>query len=228
MNILLFHLVPATAPIDFCLSKLAPINRQTWSRTHAKKNGLAVTVKKRGLIPKSLRSRKSSNYIMSQNLVLVENQGVYIDYESVQASINWCTPSFMGFSICVDASAAGGIVTLKLTLNSPFGSYTKTFNFNSNVCFDWKLPIKLGPSIEICITNLRTSPNVSFTLSLALCLTLPIVGKKCVKWTHTFNLPFMSEQLLSAENAKPEDLTTLYVLLAHSAGEGADAPCNCH
>jgi hypothetical protein len=165
---------------------------------------------------------------MSQNLALVENQSIHTDFESVQASINWCTPSFMGFSLCVNASASGGIVTLQLVLNSPFGSYSKTFNFNSNVCFDWNLPIKLGPSVQVCITNLQTSPNTSFTLSLALCITLPIVGKKCVKWTHTFNLPFMAPQLLTAESVKPEDLVTLYTLMAHSASEEAAASCNCH
>lgn len=165
---------------------------------------------------------------MSQNLALVTNQSVYTDYESVQASLNWCTPSFMGFSICANASASGGIVTLQLVLNTPFGSYSKTFNFNSNVCFDWNLPIKFGPSVQVCVTNLQTSPNVSFTLSLALCITLPFIGKKCVKWSHTFNLPFMNEQMQSGENANAEDLTSLYVLLAHSAGEAADASCNCH
>lgn len=165
---------------------------------------------------------------MNSNITFVQNQGTYNDFETVMPSATWCTPSFMGFSICANASASGGMVTLQLTLNTPFGTYSKTFNFNSNVCFEWGLPIRLGPSVEVCITNLNTSPNVSFTLSLKLCISLPIIGRKCAGWSHTFNLPFASHNALGAANVSSDDLATLCLLLAHSAGEEGKAPCNCH
>lgn len=164
---------------------------------------------------------------MNPNAVLVQNNAVYTDYESVMPAAPWCTPSFMGFSICANASASGGMVTLQLTLNTPFGSYSKTFNFNSNVCFEWGLPIRLGPSVKVCITNLSTSPNVRFTLGLELCITLPIIGKKCVKWSHEFVLPFLAQGQLGAASVSAEDLSTLYLLMAHSIGEDK-ADCNCH
>lgn len=165
---------------------------------------------------------------MNPNAVLVQNNSVYSDYESALPAVNWCTPSFMGFNICVNASASGGVVTLQLTLNTPFGSYSKTFNFNSNVCFEWGLPIRLGPSVKVCVTNLSTSPNVSFTLSLELCITLPIIGKKCVKWSHDFRLPFAAQHQLGAANVSAEDMSTLFLLMAHNAGDDAGSQCNCH
>ncbi|WP_118973829.1 hypothetical protein [Taibaiella koreensis] len=164
---------------------------------------------------------------MNQNLTLAQNGSVHTDYESVLSSVNWCTPNLMGFSLCVNASASGGIVILQLNLQSPFGSYSKTFNINSNACFNWNLPIKLGPSIEICVSNLTTGPRVSFSLRVGLCLTLPLIGKKCATWSHDFVLPFMNESMLRSEHVSSEDLAALYVLLAHNAA--ADTPvCNCH
>lgn len=164
---------------------------------------------------------------MNQNLSLVSNGSTYTDYETVLAAINWCTPSFMGFTVCANASASGGIITLALQLNTPFGSYSKTFQINSNTCFSWSLPIKLGPSIDVCVSNLSTSPNVRFQLRLNVCLTLPIIGKKCAGFDHYFSLPYMEQQNLMGSAPSQEDLTTLLHLLAHNAGNEAQQSCNC-
>lgn len=167
---------------------------------------------------------------MNQNIILAQNQGVYSDYESVMPTASWCTPSLLGFSVCVDASASGGVVTLKLTLRTPAGSYSKTFQFNSNVCFDWNLPIPLSPGVGICISDLTTSPRVSFTLTLKLCISVPIVGRKCISWSHRFELPFASNQMYGAANThiSPDDLAALAQLFAHALDEKSSNECNCH
>jgi hypothetical protein len=164
---------------------------------------------------------------MNQNIVLAQNGATYSDYESIVPYMNWCTPSLLGFSICVNASASGGIITLQLTLKTPAGSYSKTFNIDSNKCFTWELPIPFGPSVKICISNLTTSPRVSFTLSLSLCIKIPIVGTKCATWTHDFVLPFMNETMLRSSNVSSEDLAALVVLLANDASDDQKT-CNCH
>lgn len=166
---------------------------------------------------------------MNQNIILAQNNGVYSDYEAVMPNVSWCTPTFLGFGVCVDASASGGVVNLTLTLRTPAGNYSKTFQFNSNVCFDWNLPIPMSPGVGICITNLSTSPRVSFTLTLKLCVSVPIIGRKCVSWSHNFVLPFASGQMLGANtHVSPDDLAALAQLLAHTLDEKSSGECNCH
>lgn len=165
---------------------------------------------------------------MSQNLALVQNGSVHTDYESVLTAVNWCTPALMGFSVCVNASAAGGMVILQLTLNSPMGSFTKTFNVNTNTCFSWNLPLgAVSPSVEICVANLNIGANISFALQINLCLNLPFIGRKCAGFSHNFNLPALQQPMLRASNPSQEDLSTLLLLLTHSIAD-QDKSCNCH
>lgn len=165
---------------------------------------------------------------MNQNLALVQEGSLHTDFESVLTAVNWCTPSLIGVNMCVSASAAGGIVVLNLVFNTPFGSYAKSFNVNANTCFTWTIPVSISPSAQICVSNLNTSgPNISFTLSVNLCITIPIIGRKCVNFSNNFNIPGFQQPMLRGGNVSSEDLSTLFLLLAHEAGaEGKQ--CNCH
>lgn len=154
------------------------------------------------------------------NITLVQNNQVFEGFDSY-AAVDWCTPSVLGVSACISANAAGGIVTIEITLRSPFGIWSKSFSFDSDTCFSWSPIPKV--SIEVCISDFTTgSSDISFTLGGKICVDL-FFTKKCIGLSHTFVVPLPAAELATKANTlSDEGFATALLLAAHD-----DSHCNC-
>ena len=124
---------------------------------------------------------------MSAKVSNVKNDALIKGFDSVAAA-QWCSPSFLGCSVCVSASAVKGQVTITLSLNTPFGNVSKSFNFDTNVSFTWQPFGRF--KITVSISNLNESNGVfSFDLSINPCVDVPILGWKCFNFSHHFVVP---------------------------------------
>lgn len=122
-------------------------------------------------------------------IATVENGAVYEGYDNLTAA-EWCSPSFLGCSVCVGASAVKGLVTITLGLKTPFGNVSKSFSFNSNVSYTWQPFGKF--KITISITNFNEAGGVfSFDLGLNPCVDIPVLGWKCFTFSHHFDIPLV-------------------------------------
>ena len=154
----------------------------------------------------------------------VKEGAVYTEYDYADAA-QWCTPSVMGVSACIGASAEGGIVTLNITLKSPFGNWTKSFQIDTNTSFTWQPVSRV--KIVISITNLNDSGGtVSFDLGGQVCVDVPFFGWKCVGLSHHFSipLPFAADAL----KANSLDENQFAAILALHASESSGNSCNCN
>lgn len=150
----------------------------------------------------------------------VENGAVYEGYDSLAAS-EWCTPSFLGCSMCISASAVKGQVTITLGLKTPFGNVTKSFSFNTNTSFTWQPFSKF--KITVSITNFNEASGVfSFDLGLNPCVDVPFLGWKCFNYSHTFSVPL----LLAGIQSEIDDSQFTSLLTLHATGS-LNAPCQC-
>lgn len=122
-------------------------------------------------------------------IATVENDAVYEGYDNSTA-VQWYSPTFLGCSVCVGASAVKGLVTITLGLNTPFGNVSKNFSFNSNVNYSWQPFSKF--KISVSITNFNEAGGVfSFDLGLNPCIDIPFLGWKCTNFSHHFNVPLV-------------------------------------
>ncbi|QSB25210.1 hypothetical protein [Flavobacterium sp. CLA17] len=150
----------------------------------------------------------------------VENGAVYEGYDSLAAS-EWCTPSFLGCSMCISASAIKGQVTITLGLKTPFGNVTKSFSFNTNTSFTWQPFSKF--KITVSITNFNEASGVfSFDLGLNPCVDVPFLGWKCFNYSHTFSVPL----LLAGIQSEIDDSQFTSLLTLHASGS-LNAACQC-
>ncbi|PWB25439.1 hypothetical protein [Flavobacterium sp. HTF] len=150
----------------------------------------------------------------------VENGAVYEGYDSLAAS-EWCTPSFLGCSACISASAVKGQVTITIGLKTPFGSVSKSFSFNTNTSFTWQPFSKF--KITVSITNFNEAGGVfSFDLGLNPCIDVPFLGWKCFNYSHTFTVPL----LLAGIQSDIDDSQFVSLLTLHASGS-LNAPCQC-
>jgi len=150
----------------------------------------------------------------------VENGAVYEGYDYLSAS-EWCTPSFLGCSMCVAASAVKGQVTVTLGLKTPFGNVSKSFSFNSNVSYTWQPFSKF--KITVSITNFNEAGGVfSFDLGLNPCVDVPFLGWKCFNYSHTFSVPL----LLHGIQNEIDDSQFSSILALHAGGAFKEQ-CQC-
>ena len=153
-------------------------------------------------------------------LANVEEGAVYEGYDNLFAS-EWCTPSFLGCSVCVAASAVKGQVTLTIGLKTPFGNVSKSFSFNTNVSYTWQPFSRF--KITVSITNFNEAGGVfSFDLGLNPCIDVPFVGWKCFNYSHHFSVPLA---LNGIENNI--DDTQFASIIALHAGNAFDSSCGC-
>ena len=150
----------------------------------------------------------------------VENDAVYEGYDSVTAA-EWCTPSFLGCSVCVGASAVKGQVSVSIGLKTPFGNVSKTFSFNANVSYTWQPFSKF--KITVSITNFNEADGVfSFDLGLNPCVDVPFMGWKCYNYSHHFVVPVV----LAGIHNNIDDSQFASMLALHAGGALKD-PCHC-
>jgi hypothetical protein len=158
---------------------------------------------------------------MSKNLN-VENGALISGYDNLAAS-QWCTPSFLGCSACVSVSAVKGQVTITVSLNTPFGNVSKSFNFNTNVNFTWQPFSKF--KITFAISNFNDSDGVfSFDLSINPCVDVPILGWKCFNYSHHFVVPVV----LNGIQNEVDDSHFTSILALHSGGSLANSCSDCN
>ncbi|PKH52684.1 hypothetical protein CXF68_19185 [Tenacibaculum sp. Bg11-29] len=139
---------------------------------------------------------------------LVQNGELIQGYDTVHAA-EWCSPSFLKSKVCTRASAEHGEVTLEASLKTPFGSYTKSFTFDSNVSFIWQPFSKL--KVTFTITNLSIDDDqVSFDISAKISIKVPFLGWKSKTFTHHFEFG----TLLHSEVLNSIDEATFASLLA--------------
>lgn len=150
-------------------------------------------------------------------IATVENGAVYEGYDYSTAA-EWCSPSFLGCSVCVGASAVKGLVTISMSLKTPFGNVSKSFSFNSDVSYTWQPFGKF--KITISITNFNEADGVfSFDLGVNPCIDIPILGWKCFMYNHHFNVPL----LLTGIQNDIDDSQFASVLAFHSGNGFNDA-----
>lgn len=150
-------------------------------------------------------------------IAIVENGAVYEGYDNINA-IDWCSPSFLGCSACVTASAVKGTVTIIVGLRTPFGNVSKTFNLNADVSYTWQPLAKF--KITINITNFNEAGGVfSFDMGLNPCVELPLLGWKCFVFNHHFDVPL----LLSGIQNDIDDSQFASILAFHSGNGFNDA-----
>lgn len=165
----------------------------------------------------------------TQEITEVANDQVYTGFDSM-ATIQYCTPSFLGCKVCLGANTSGSSVTLSVSVSTPFGSYTKSFKFSSNVCFTYQ-PVSLF-KVELCIKNFKkVGHTISFDVSVKGCLKVPIFGWKCSSYSHHFSVPTPfsdshASLLSDSDDINEKDYTTFLALYALATQEQAE--CNCH
>ena len=143
----------------------------------------------------------------------VEVDKTYDGYDSV-AAIEWCSPSFLGFQICISASADNGEVVLTVTLKTPIGNYSKQFSFSADVSFTWQ-PIAQA-KVTLSVTGFTESDGViSFTLGLKPCIDVPILGWKCYSFSNKFNIPIKLAEFSDLDN---NAFASLIAMSGSSAG----------
>jgi hypothetical protein len=152
-------------------------------------------------------------------IIAVKSNEIYEGFDT--SSVKKCTPRVLGFGVCAELTANGdGSVTIRLTAETPFGNYSKSFTFNANVDFVFK-PIS-RVEIKVSIRNFKVTKQViSFDLTLVGCIDFPRpVGKKCVSKTFGVALPMPFLAAKSADELSSGDLALL--LIAANNEE-----CNC-
>ena len=150
----------------------------------------------------------------------VENGAVITGYDSLAAS-EWCTPSFLGCSMCISASAVKGQVTITIALKTPFGNVSKSFSFNTNTSFTWQPFSKFKTTVSIANFN-EAGGVFTFDLGVNPCVDVPFLGWKCFNFSHTFTVPLL---LHGIEN-EIDDSQFASILALH-AGGALNAPCHC-
>lgn len=119
----------------------------------------------------------------------------------------FCTPSFLGCKLCIGANVIGGFLTLTFQASTPFGGMSKSFKITNNISFTWN-PVGLF-KVEVKITNFRKVGNkFSFSISVKICIKVPILGWKCKTFSHTFSVPTVlpqAQQSLLAASATDDD-----------------------
>lgn len=150
-------------------------------------------------------------------IAIVENGAVYEGYDNINA-VDWCSPSFLGCSACVTASAVKGTVTIIVGLRTPFGNVSKTFNLNADVSYTWQPLSKF--KITINITNFNEAGGVfSFDMGLNPCVDIPLLGWKCFVFNQHFDVPL----LLTGIQNDIDDSQFASVLAFHSGNGFNDA-----
>jgi hypothetical protein len=142
----------------------------------------------------SLMPASQSSFLAS--LPEIQENQVITGFDAI-APVQFCTPSFLGCRVCIGANIVGGFVTLSISANTPFGGVSKSFKITNNISFTWN-PFGLF-KVEIKVTNFKkTSGKISFTISVKVCIKVPIFGWKCASYSHTFSIP---TSLSSAQQA---------------------------
>lgn len=151
-------------------------------------------------------------------ITTVKSNEVYEGFDL--QSVRKCTPRVLGFRVCAEVSANGdGSVTITIIAETPFGNFSKSFKFNSDVDFEFN-PIP-RVSIKISIRDFKVTKQViSFTLKLEGCIDLPFVGEKCVSKTFNISIPMPGLAAKSMDELSSGDMAML--LLA-----AQDEACNC-
>ncbi len=149
-------------------------------------------------------------------IIAVKSNEVYEGFDV--RSIRRCTPSVLGFRVCAELTANGdGSVTIRLTAETPFGNYSKSFKFNADVDFVFR-PIP-RVSIEVSIRDFRASgESISFSLSIKGCIKFPWpIGKRCVGRTFNIVLPVPGTEKESEQDLSSGDMALL-LLAANEEG----------
>lgn len=167
----------------------------------------------------------------AEALAEVVNDQVYTDYDSL-ATIQFCTPSFVGCKVCVSVNSQSNYIALTLQGITPFGSYSKVFNINNNVCFTWQ-PLGLF-KVEVCIKQFqKIGKTFSFSISLKGCLKVPIWGWKCLSYSKSLSVPAPFNETHAGffgsdtDEIDEKDFGTFLALYALAA-DNEKADCNCH
>ncbi|HYC27969.1 MAG TPA: hypothetical protein VEB42_04120 [Chitinophagaceae bacterium] len=149
---------------------------------------------------------------------VVENNKTYTGYDLL-AGVQWCTPGILECSACISATAnPDKSVTLAISLNTPFGSPSKSFTVANNTTFSWSYS-KL--ELRVTISNFTDNgQSLNFDVTLGLCVHL--FGTHCASYTHSFSIP--ENNLLADENISDEKFAALLAIHALSNVKS----CNCH
>ncbi len=152
-------------------------------------------------------------------ITAVKSNEVYEGFDL--QSVRKCTPKVAGFRVCAELTANGdGSVQIRLTAETPFGNYSKTFSFSADADFEFKPISKV--SIKVSIRNFKVTKQViSFNLKLEGCIDFPWpVGKKCVSKSFAISLPM---PVLAAKNTEELSSGDLALLLLAAQND----ECNC-
>ncbi len=151
-------------------------------------------------------------------ITTVKSNTVYEGFD-IQ-SVRKCTPRVVGFRVCAEITANGdGSVVLRLIAETPFGNFSKSFSFNADIDFEFRPVPRVV--IKVSIRNFKVEKQViSFDLKLQGCITLPIIGEKCVSKTFAIRLPLPG---LAAKNMEELSSGDLAMLLLAAQNEA----CNC-
>jgi hypothetical protein len=184
----------------------------------------------------SLMPEAQSSFLAS--LPEIQENQVITGFDSL-APAQFCTPSFLGCRLCIGANVVSGGVALSVSANTPFGSVSKSFKISGNISFTWN-PFGLF-KVEFKVSNWRkTSSSIRFTISVKVCIKVPILGWKCKSFSNTFSIPiaFSSAQQalfaapsgtgdddddadIDAQGADYKTLLLMHALLEEKGG------CNC-
>ena len=147
------------------------------------------------------------NTIVNSEIIEPQQNGNYTEYDSV-TSTQFCSPTYMGFGVCVGATAENGYLVLQLIGKTPIGNYTKSFKITKDISFEWS-PISRF-KISVAITNFKNSGGYfSFDFKGKVCGKIPFLGWKCASYTHHFSLPDSQSKL---EEISDQELAVLIAL----------------
>lgn len=150
----------------------------------------------------------------------LEDGAIIEGYDSVTGA-EWCSPTFLGCSVCVAASATNGQVSLTIGLKTPFGNVSKTFSFNANISYTWQ-PLSRF-KITVSITNFNEANGVfSFDMGINPCVDIPVMGWKCFNYSHKFVIPVSFEGITSdIDDSRFASILALHAGNAFGSAEGS-------
>lgn len=112
-----------------------------------------------------------------------------------------------------------GYIAMKLTANTPIGSYSKTFKVTKDIDFTWQ-PISRF-KLEVQVNDFQEYPeDISFEFAGKIGVKLPFLGWKYLSVTHHFSVPKDNEIL---ENPEPELAGVLALNSADTTPKGCEA-----
>jgi len=161
------------------------------------------------------------------NALLVTDGQIVTGFDNY-ATETWCTGTHGGFQACVSVVPIDKSVKLTITIKTPVGSYSKSFVFSKDICFEFN-PVKIA-GIKVCISDFKLEDKqICFSFGGTLCVGIGPFKKCLPQFKKQFCVPLPGHDLNTLLEKSTDDQALINLLLFQLALDGTEshASCNC-